>query len=114
MTDNATPKKRTYSRPKKYPAAISIMTTTAQRAAVDEIVDADEPGIAEVVRGLIDDGLMCRELDALDRAEIDRLAALDGVSRATVLAELMRYGIRKIDRVRRGIDRPEEITLDVP
>lgn len=107
MTDNATPKRRTrptYSRPTKYPAGISIMTTTEQRAAVDTLIDADG-SLAEVVRELIDDGLALRaalaEYDGL-REDITRLAR-DGATDfsgaiGTMLAFAERESRRRLER----------------
>jgi len=57
MTDHTTPKKRTYSRPVKFPAALSIMTTDVQRAEIDAIVAAEERSVGDVVRELIEIGL---------------------------------------------------------
>jgi hypothetical protein len=59
MTDDATPKKIKRRRPTRYPASIAIMTTATQRAAIDGIADEEGKPIAEVVRELIDHGLLC-------------------------------------------------------
>lgn len=60
MTDNATPKKkkRTYSRPTRFPARIAIMTTDDQRAEIDRIAAENEATLGETVRYLIAAGLV--------------------------------------------------------
>lgn len=56
MTENASPNRK--PRPTKYPAAIPrTMTTDAQRAAIDDLVEQNGGGVAEVVRMLVSEGL---------------------------------------------------------
>lgn len=58
MTENATPKKkRTYSRPTRFPARIAIMTTNEQRAEIDRMAERESATLGETVRDLIELGL---------------------------------------------------------
>lgn len=108
MDDTTTPKPRpNYSRPTKFPAAISIMTTAEQRAEVDDVAER-EGGLAAGVRVLLDHGL---DLDAAllsDPAlgpDIDRLARESGVVRAEAIKILLRFAVdESARRVRRNFD----------
>lgn len=66
MTDDATPKKIKRRRPTRFPASIAIMVTAAQRGAIDTIADEEGKPIAEVVRDLIERGLLDRRDNADD------------------------------------------------
>lgn len=57
MSENATPKPRA-TRPIRFPAAIPrTMTTTEQRAAIDDLVEQSGDSVGEVVRSLVNEGL---------------------------------------------------------
>lgn len=59
MTDNATPepKRRNYSRPKKFPAHLAVMLDQEMRDALDRLVDETGASLGEVTRALLRDGL---------------------------------------------------------
>lgn len=104
MTDNATPKRRprpNYSRPTKYPAGLSIMTTAEQRAEVDERVKARDETIGVVTRGLLADGSdldRAYESEPGLREDVQRLARESGVPVSDALATMLRFAVRESER----------------
>lgn len=103
MTDNATPKTRpTYSRPIRYPAALPrTMTTTEQRAAVEEAASRDDVGMGVIIRDLVGDGLVLHAAYANDpslRGAVHRMAADAGVSEAEAVATMLDFAVRESRR----------------
>ena len=115
MTDNATPKTRpTYSRPIRYPAALPrTMTTTEQRAAVEEAAGRDDVGMGVIIRDLVGDGLVLHAAYTNDpslRGAVHRMAADAGVSEAEAVATMLDFAVRES---RRRMERNARIAIGV-
>ncbi len=109
MTDNATPKRKII-RPIRYPAAIPrTMTTKAQRAELDRIAERDGATLGEVVRNLIDGGLLWDDVTRATRDDVDRLAAAGGYTRGQAVEMMLVFAAREADK-RAG--KPRDITLE--
>lgn len=115
MTDNATPKKRTYSRPTKYPAALPrTMTTEAQRAMLDErVARGDHDTNGEAIRSYVFHGMQLEDAYAADdRLEDDVIGmARDArVTEAEAIATMLRFAVTES---RRRIERNKRIASEL-
>lgn len=100
MTDNATPKKRaTYSRPTKFPAALPrTMTTVEQRRRLDDIREATEQTLGEIIRELLNDGLDMRAVRRETHLAVERLAAESGVTKGEAIETMLAFAAREATR----------------
>lgn len=117
MATNATPKRPkrpTYSRPTKYPAALPrTMTTTDQRADVETAASREDATLGEIIRDLVGDGLVLHAAYAHDpslRGAVHRMASDAGVSEAEAVATMLAFAIRES---RRRLERNARIAHEV-
>lgn len=102
MTENATPKRPSYSRPTKYPAALPrTMVTQEIRDAADGLVAARGDGLGAITRALVADGLV---LDAAYnrepglREDVERMARDAGVETPEAVATMLGFAVRESRR----------------